>query len=481
MDKEATSRSGLDVELGGVVGLVRRRWLLAVGVFVATVAIAGVAATLVEESYRASAKLLFRTDRTANLTGVGEGVSELDPLVRTQNPLVTEVEVMTSRPLLQQVVDELGLTGPGGDPRGAGSIRRQLQVEVLGGADVLRVSYEGDDPEEAAAIVNKLAEVYIEANRISNQAKASQARELLESQLPQAEAFVQESEEALRNFKETNGVIAAIEQEAESMVRAMQDIDTQILSTQAALEEASTRVEELQQQLGLGVEEALVVSDLSQSPGVQGVLQELQEAERSLASQRGFYTDESPSVIAAKGEVESLQDLLGEEIARVVGRQAGIPSSYIQTGQTRQSLIAEYLASDVARQSLASRLAALNGAQAAYRSRSDVLPRLEQQQAQLQRKLEVARLNYQTLLQRLQELRVAENQVDGNASIIEPAEAPNRPQTRQQTIIILVGVLLGICFAATVVFIFELADGEAQRQIRAARRQSLGPVEHSQG
>ncbi|MEB3360074.1 MAG: GumC family protein [Synechococcales bacterium] len=480
MDKEAASRAGLDMELGGVVGIVRRRWLLAVGVFVATVAIAGVAATLAEDRYLASAKLLFRTDRTATLTGVGEGVAEFDPLVRTQNPLVTEIEVMTSRPLLEQVVEELGLTGPDGTPRGAGSIRRHLQVEILGGADVLKVSYEAGDPEEAAAIVNTLAEAYIEANVIDNRAKASQARELIESQLPQAESFVQESEGALRNFKEANRVVA-IEQEAESVVRVMQDLDTQILSTQAALQEATTRVEELQQQLGLGVDEALVVSDLSQSPGVQGVLQDLQAAERSLASQRGFYTDESPDVITAQGEVESLRSLLREEVARVAGRQTGVPSSYIQTGQTRQGLIAEYLASEVSRQSLASRLAALNGAQAAYRSRSDVLPRLEQQQAQLQRKLEVARLNYQTLLQRLQELRVAENQVEGNARIIEAAEVPHQPQTDQQTITILVGVLLGICLAATVVFILELMDGEAQRQLGVERKPALGPVEHSQG
>ncbi len=464
------SRESLDVNLGGVGRLVQRRWLPATGVFLLTVAAAAFVASLQKETYLATAKLLFRADPTATLTGVGEGVSALDPLVRTENPLMTEVEVISSRSLIEQVVDDLALENENGQPKSVSDIRQNLTVEIVGGADVLKIAYQSEDPEEAAAVANKLSEVYIADNVTASRAKASQARELIESQLPQAETFVANSEAALRQFKEENGVIA-IDSESQSVIGNLQDLDTQILSTQAALVEATTRSTQLGSSLNLGLEDALTMSDLSQSPAIQGVLQELQQAERTLASQSGFYTDESPVVRTSQAQVERLSELLEEEVAVLVGGQQ-VPEEFLQMGQTRQALVSQFLDSEVQRLSLASRLQALNESRVAYQNRSTALPRLEQQESELQRNLEVARLNYQTLLQRLQELKVAENQSTGNAQLIESALVPSNPQSNS-AIILLAGVLIGALLAATLVFLLELSDYLNQR----GRLQKRSPME----
>ncbi|MEB3212605.1 MAG: GumC family protein [Leptolyngbyaceae bacterium] len=464
------TREELDINAGQVTRLIQRRWLPALGVFLLTVAASALVASLQKETYEATAKMLFRLDRTASLTGVGEGLNELDPLVRAENPLVTEVEVISSRPIAEQVISELSLENNSGQPLSPSAIRQNLSVDIVGGADVVQVSYQGEDPEQVAAIANKVAEVYIERTASSSRAKASQARELVESQLPEAETFVQESEEALRIFKENNGVVA-IDSDSDAVVANLQELDTQILATQAALVEATTRSNQLGENLGLSLDEALLMNDLSQSPAIQGVLQDLQEAERTLATQRGFYTDESPVVRTAQAEVEQLAALLSNELSALAGR-ADVPDRILQAGATRQDLTAQFLEAEVERLSLASRLEALNTSRGSYQSRSNALPRLEQQESELRRRLEVARLNYQTLLQRLQELKLAENQSAENVQLIEPALVPNRAQTNTLTFI-LAGVLIGALLAATLVFLLELNDSTVH-QTQARKRSQLG-------
>ncbi|MEO1520653.1 MAG: lipopolysaccharide biosynthesis protein, partial [Cyanobacteria bacterium J06633_2] len=439
------AREELDISTGQVGRLIQRRWLPALGVFLLTVAVAALLASLQKETYMATAKLLFRLDRTATLTGVGEGVNELDPLVRTENPLVTEVEVISSRPIVEQVIDELALEEENGRPLRVSSVRQNLSVNIVGGADVVRLAYQSEDPEQAAAVPNKLAEVYIASSALASRAKASQARELVESQLPEAESFVQESESSLRVFKENNGVVT-IEGDSRSVVENLQQLDTQILNTQAELVEATTRSNQLRESIGLNLDEALLMNDISQSSAIQGTLLELQQAERDLATQRGFYTDESPNVRTSQAEVDELSTLLSSEISALAGGSE-IPDRVLQAGQTRQDLTDLFLDAEVQRQSLASRLDALNESRRSYEVRSNSLPRLEQQESELRRRLDVARLNYQTLLQTLQELKLAENQSSENVQLIEPAVVPSRTNNNS-TVYILSGVLVGALLAA---------------------------------
>jgi uncharacterized protein involved in exopolysaccharide biosynthesis len=469
------AREELDISAGQVGRLIQRRWLPALGVFLLTVAAAALLASLQKDTYVATAKLLFRLDRTPSLTGVGEGLNELDPLVRAENPLVTEVQVISSRPLAEQVANELALENEDEQSLSASAIRRNLSVEIIGGADVVSLAYESGDPEQAATVVNTLAELYIENATAASRAKASQARELIESQLPEAETFVQESEMALRVFKETNGVVA-IESDSRALVENLQALDNQILTTQAALVEATSRSNRIRQSLGMSLDDALLMNDMSQSLGIQNALQDLQQAERTLATQRGFYTDESPVVRTSQAEVEQLAALLADEIQVVAGR-ANVPEQLLQAGQTRQSLTTQLLDAEVLRLSLASRLEALNTSRRAYETRSNNLPRLEQQESELRRRLDVARLNYQTLLQRLQEVKLAESQSTENVQLIEPAVAPSSAQSNS-TVYILAGVLLGALLAATLVFLLELNDYMAQQKLMKQRSQlNLNPVE----
>ncbi|EGJ29859.1 MULTISPECIES: GNVR domain-containing protein [Moorena] len=90
-------------------------------------------------------------------------------------------------------------------------------------------------------------------------------------------------------------------------------------------------------------------------------------------------------------------------------------------------LTKELVELEAARLGLANQTKALVNAQTAYRKRLNDLPRLEQQQRELERQLDVSQSTYSLLLNKLGEIQVAENQNMGNARIIAGAQVPMIP------------------------------------------------------
>ena len=127
-------------------------------------------------------------------------------------------------------------------------------------------------------------------------------------------------------------------------------------------------------------------------------------------------------------------------------------------GPVKQQVIENFAASQVKRLGLASQLASLSNTLVAYQRRVNLLPKLEQDQRELQRQVEAAQSTYEILLKKLQEVRVAENQNVGNARIIEAASVPEKPSNGKKKIILALGGVLGILLSTATVVILEIID-----------------------
>ncbi|MGC1247950.1 MAG: polysaccharide biosynthesis tyrosine autokinase, partial [Spirulinaceae cyanobacterium] len=98
----------------------------------------------------------------------------------------------------------------------------------------------------------------------------------------------------------------------------------------------------------------------------------------------------------------------------------------------------------------------------AYKDRVSNLPRLEQKQGELERRLEVAKSTYTSLLGRLQEAQVAENQNVGNARVISPAEPPKGPIPSKEKLILLAGGVAGLLSGIAAAFLLDLIDSSVK-------------------
>jgi capsular exopolysaccharide synthesis family protein len=121
-------------------------------------------------------------------------------------------------------------------------------------------------------------------------------------------------------------------------------------------------------------------------------------------------------------------------------------------------LTADFVQSEVQRSGLANQLDDLYKTRAAFKNRSNILPKLEQTQRELERRVQASQSTYETLLNKLQEARVAENQDVGNARIISRAQVPDKKAGPSKKKYLATGGLGGILLGIATAFLLDLID-----------------------
>ncbi|MEO0535496.1 MAG: polysaccharide biosynthesis tyrosine autokinase [Cyanobacteria bacterium P01_A01_bin.123] len=437
--------------------VLRRRWLPASLVFVTTLSLATAYALTRNPVYEASGQLLFQIDSKTSLTGFGTVLAEQESFSLQNNPLDTQAVIIESNSVVRDTIEELNLRNETGDFVPPTAIKGGLNVTVVPGTDVLRVSFTGPDPERAAAIVDQIMESYIDQDVLNNRTQAAAAREFVDQELPQALEAVDEAAEELRRFKDNNGIIA-LEQEASVAVDIVANLDDRINQANAELVSILTRSGELEQQLGMSSEQAVDLNALSQAPGVQQALTELQDTQTQLATAQSRYTSNHPTVENLQRQETSAYVLLQERVAQVLGQNVEIAPGLLQSDTLQQQLTAELVQSEIDQLALASSIESLITARDTYLDWSSAFPALEKQQRLLENQLAAAQVSYDSLLARKQEIQLAENQSVGNASIIQRAKIPEFSIGRSKKLYVAAGGVVGIFLGIAAAFLLDLID-----------------------
>lgn len=438
--------------------ILKRHWLPASAVFGSVVALTAISLLFQKPIYEAQGKLLFRkTSATPSLTGVGKEMGELSTLQEQNNPVDTEAEVIRSGPIIQKAINRLDLKDRRGKTLKTEQFLKKLEVKDIKKTDVLEVSYQDTNAERSAAVVNTVMAVYLENNLLSNRTEAVAAREFVQKQLPQAEARLRDAELALRQFKENNKVVA-LDEEAKSAVGMVADLKKQMTATETGLADAKAQSELLKKQLGGNLQSAGSVTSISQFPAVQDVLKEIQQVESQLAVERSRFRDDFPTVVGLKRRKASLEQLLQQRLKQVLGNKKQIAPANLQNSGFDQKLTEDFVRAEARRLGLSSQLSALSDVQADYKQRLNTLPKLEQKQRQLERQLQASQSTYLLLQQKLQEIRIAENQNMGNARVIAAAIVPDEPVAPRKALYLVTGILLGGILAVATSLVLETTD-----------------------
>ncbi|MDB9541437.1 polysaccharide biosynthesis tyrosine autokinase [Anabaenopsis tanganyikae CS-531] len=437
---------------------VKRRWLLIATIIGSVFGLTAFVTFSQKPIYEAEGQLLFdKQNSISSLTGVTEQLGQLSGVGTGSNPLDTQAEIIRSHPLIQKTISELQLKNQDGQPLGINTFRSKLKVETVRGTDVLQLSYRSVDPEEAKAIVNQLMSAYLENNVLTNRSQATAAREFLSKELPVVEAQVAAAELALRQFKEKYQVVL-LEEEAKQGVERLYEISNQITLLRAQLVDANSRSGALQNQLGLNTQQATAINTLSQSTAVQQVLSEYQKVQDQLAVERSRLTDEHPTVVNLWEKEQALKAQLEGRVSQTLGSSQPIREQDLQMGQLKQALTANLVQVEVERLGLENQVNVLTQAFAADEARLRTLPKLEQQQLQLQRQLQVARVVYEQMLTRFQEVQVVENQNVGNARIISEALLPDKSVSPRIQLNLALGGFLGFFLAFGAALLLDAVD-----------------------
>jgi len=414
--------------------------------------------------------LIEKVSSTPSVTGVGSEVGLLDPLTKENSPLDTEAEIISSVPIVEQTIAALQLKNSEGKLVEYSDVLKNLKLSKVQSSDILTISYQDENPKKAATFVNSLIEVYLEDDILRKRAELTATREFIEAKLPDAEYTLSQAEQELRQFKEENNFFA-LQEEAAAATQLMTGLQQRITDTQSQIASTNSRYNALQNQLGMNPKQAAQRTVISQSTAIQEARQQLQEAEAQLAVEKTRLTENHPTIIDLQDKVATLRSMLQSRVGDVSGSLKSIGN--LEFSQMEQELTQELVSLESERQGLNSQISALAQLQSGYQERLNVLPQLEQEERRLERQLELAQATYSQLQQKLQEVRLAESQSLGNASLVSPALVPDKPISKK-SLYQAMGIFLGGLAGVATALLLEVQDrsiksvGEAKAQLQFA-------------
>jgi polysaccharide biosynthesis transport protein len=452
--------------------VLKRRWLPAALVFALTTAGAAAWTYKQTEIFQAKGQIILKKNNktSALLSGAAAmaGGGDLEGLTGS-TPVNTQAEILKSLTTLKGTIEELK-TGKYANRREFKRLDKfskkfelfisQLKVTSVKGTDILEITFQDPSKELARDVVEKIMEVYIRDDQKNQRREAEAARNFVRTELPRIEGEVKSAENELRLFKEQYDIVD-LPTESVKSVETITNLNKEITSASAQLAAETSRLNGLKNLFGGKDAQATIQSGLvSESPGLQKSLKELQEIEAKIAIEKTRFSDDDPSILGLKEKRQALVEILQKRFSQsLVGdKQFQGKVVEMQPSGLQGNLIGEFAKSEAQRTSLQKQISALVYVADAYKKRMSALPKLEQQQNALGRKLETTRTNYKTLLSKLQEIEIAENQTLGNSRVQTHAEMPQEAISPKKAQNIAIGGFLGLFLGAATAFMLDAAD-----------------------
>ncbi len=439
-----------------VLSTIQRRWVPASAAFL--VMTLGMFSLISKQKviYQAEGKLRFeRNSSTAQITGLMKELGELSPLGDKSNPISTEIEVLKTTPILKETIEKLNLKNKKGEPISSSDFLASITVTEVRGTDVVKVVYKDANSDLALKAVDTLMEVYIQHNIQSHRQQTAAARKFLEEQIPKAELHLRSSASALRQFKEANQM-PSFEKDSIGTMEGLTAIDRNIVESRSQLAASSASSANLRSRLGMSSDRALALTAMAQSASVQTALKETQQLESQLAIAQGKYQNDHPAIQTLKAKLTEARGILDRRVAEVPSGLNPRTDGDLQFGTFQQEITKELVATEGKRQSIEQQLATLTAQRDRLNDHALELPALEETYRGLERSLQADQTTYAHLLQKISEVRMAENQNVGNAQIIAAAEVPELLEKAKSGL--MAGGLLGLLAAAVTIYLLEALD-----------------------
>lgn len=427
--------------------LVKRKRLI-ICLFILAVVAAGVANFFMEPVYEVSATLMVNSNKGGSLTS-------LDPLgalmggssanVAMQN----FVHLLKSRTILEEAMLKCGWESV--DERDISAISKQLTVQPVQGTEIIKISMQSSNPEDAQQFVNTLVNVFINATRDSNRLDLRTAREFLADQVEVVAANLEEAEEKLRSFKENERILEPTE-EVKVVLQRQARLEGMLTEASIAKIEAKQRIYQIEQKL-LAVDEIITSSTVIQeNPMIRNYQSRLAELEISLSGVKELYTERHPSVISLQAEINETKDKLAKEVERVIGSET----------LTLNPIHSELYKQLVGLQVELVALEATEQAMIELQEQSDVsyllIPKKELELVRLIRDVKLTEEIYIMLMTRNEEIRINEAMHSGNLQIVDQAFMPGQPIKPRKTLNLAIAGVLGLFLGFGLAFLLDYID-----------------------
>jgi polysaccharide chain length determinant protein (PEP-CTERM system associated) len=437
----------------------RRRWS---GMLMAWfVCVAGwVVVAVMPNRYTSEARIYVDTDTL--LAPLLQGLA-VRPNVDQQIQIMQRT--LLSRPNLEQVLrmTDLDLTAQTVKEREAliDRLQKHTSIRPDNARNLFLLNHNDPDPRTAQRVVQSLLTLFVEGQLGSKRRDMVQAQAFLEQQIREYETNLQAAEQRLAEFKQRHMDI--LPSGGGSFSNRVSNAETEREKMVLELAEAKLRRDNLKQQLA-STPQFLSLEGTAPAgggPSVEAIAlrSRIQDTQRQLEQLRSRYTDQHPDVVAARRNLDSMQQQFATEGG--LGRAAGTRRTVTQVPNVVHEQVKLKLVDEETKVSgMERRVEQANQEIARLKMLAQRAPEVEAQLSNLNRDYSVLKLNYEQLLNRRESARLAQAAEERTDTvqfrIVDPPRVPADPSAPNRTLFFS-GVLLA-GFGAGVVFALLLAQ-----------------------
>lgn len=424
-----------------LVILKKHQWLILT--FLATVVtVVTIASFKMKPVYVATARM--EVDRESPNVLPFQDTNGYDAYMDVENYMETQTKLMQSETLALQTIKSLDLSRYaefGGTPVAVlvahgdlqkrpailGDFLGRLSVRRVPNSRLMEVSFEAEDPQLAARVVNAHMQNFIEQNFRSRYDATTQASNWLSSELEELRIKVQKSEDARLAYERANRIETIDEkqsvttQKLADLSKALTDLQTQVVQEQALYEMAhSGEVDSLP-----AVRESPVIQDLTKKES---------DLDQNYTEAVNQYGPNFPKVQRLQAQRKELEDAIAHEKLAVVN---SLDAEYRATREKEQLLQKTIDAQKTEDNELAEKL---------------IEYRVLEHDADANKQL------YDGLLQKLKEATLTAGLRSSDIRIVDPALVPSGPSRPQRMRNIFLAFLIGLVGGVGLAFFREYLD-----------------------
>lgn len=448
--------------------LYRGRWIILasfLSVFLITAYFTFTASPLYEASSRIMVENQGSTERA---------LFDINYLGNQSTLITNQVEILRSRMLAENVVrylegvpyrDSLAIFQPNKDGeymsfRGqVGWIMDRLEVTPKKDTDLITVKFSAGSPFEAAQICNTIVLIFQESNRDFNRSQFRELRQFLEKQLQKKGDELRKSEDALKEYRESQKLVALDERTTELITRyaeTQSQLEANNVELEAYLQQKKNLEKQLEERRSNLSAEITQVS----SP----VLRELQLEYAKLVSEKVTYEtliaqdridpqEYKGQLLSMENRLKAVKQKLAEE-----ARQIASTSMVSDPMNIVQNIIESILEVETQIKGTRAKIEVYRDILSQYDAEMELLPGKALELARLSRQQKVDQETFLLMTEKLEETKISEAGQRDNVRLVDTAIEPIYPTKPNKKLNLILGVLIGLGLGIGLTFLLEYFD-----------------------
>lgn len=445
---------------------VRRRIWVVLSVLFLTILFTGLYTFSMKPVYRATASLII--DKEASRSPLTGEQLQFEDYISQQLSFRTHFKLVTSRPVLEKVLAELGPSSAQEQPAGffsalysnlrsgisqvlsgflgretpqgedvqllrkIANLSKKITIEGVRDTRLLLVHVEDNDPQSARNIANAVAEDYILYDSGMRLESSRKILDWLSKQLYEMKKNVEEAEKAFQAFKTKENLIS-IEGNQTFNVQKIQEMNNDYIKTKSQRMEVEANIQELKKFMSGNTGHGAIPTFLNDGV-LAGLNTELLNAEVEYQRLSGVYQRKHPEIIKVNSKISELRTKIHQQMQKTLANAEASRSVLLARENSLQHAI-----KDIEKDAIDTN-------------------KKEVQYAILERDVGTNKELYNTLLAKIKQANITDEIIKSNLRLAEPAALPLNPVRPKKALYLTLGIMLGLAIGIGLAFFFEYMD-----------------------